>query len=783
MDYNYIQMQGSVNKKFTYFIYKSGSAYYAQTSIGPTSALISNSSFSTLFQDVINAISPAGTATLVEFSADDFVINAAITIPASAVGNIALKGAGMGLTRLLICSAFNSALPGTASLTFGSNTIIAAGNTGTPTENIALLSLTATMSGGDIAKFAADDYVLVKSSRAWINPPVGTSSAFQGEIKRVVSAASTTLTFDQPTFDTYTTADTAKIYKLSMLKNITIEGITIAKDSGLSSSATINFIDFRFVNNLRIDKVELMDNVYQYDSGLTLFSCINVVITNCHLIQNPSNTYNLQYGISIKACSQNVIISNCTSIGRFRHAFAVSDGVGSSVADIMAGVVRNEVVSNCVAIGGEVAAFDTHADGEMIAFDNCKVLGSNTTYGINIRNHRTKVINCSVHSALTLGFYFYENANECEVINCSAYNCGWYGLYFSDGVSNIKVMGGYYSSNADHGINIGSNSDYITLLNVSSTNNVGAGIQATDAINLTINNCVLFGNTASGISIVSSSRTLSNILICGNHLTGQSGTPLSIPASLVGSSSVILKDNLGDGITIADPTNFQGIQVDPLYKRSGKYAPSQGTTATTVGVADYMLAGSVISTGGGTNSNTFDTTEGLLAVLQTSSTSNSKAGLVANTAGVGIGRRLFAMRFKIRAKIDSTTSARYYFGVTSNSTLPATDTPIATSESGVIVGFNSSDTTYQIYTNNGEGSEATKTAVTGNIAKDTNFHTIEINWVASDNIIIIFDGTTQTVSTALPATTANLFFNAVVENTSSTQRAISIKGILVEADK
>jgi len=196
-----------------------------------------------------------------------------------------------------------------------------------------------------------------------------------------------------------------------------------------------------------------------------------------------------------------------------------------------------------------------------------------------------------------------------------------------------------------------------------------------------------------------------------------------------------------------------------------------------------MLAGSVIPTGGGTNSNTFDTTEGLLAVLQTSSTSNSKADLAANTAGVGIGRRLFTMRFKIRAKIDSTTSARYYFGVTSNSTLPATDTPIATSESGVIVGFNSADTTYQIYTNNGEGSEATKTAVTGNIAKDTNFHTIEINWVASDNVIIIFDGTTQTVSTALPATTANLFFNAVVENTGSTQRAILIKGILVEADK
>ncbi len=769
---------------YTYFIYKSGTNYVAQTGNGLTAATTSNASFATLLQGVINGISPAGTPTQIIFAPGDYLLNAVITVPSTSIGNITFKGAGGGLTRILIGSGFNAAAAGTTAITFGSQLTIAAGNTGTPTADVNTRALTATMSGTDQAKFAANDYVLLKTSRIWVNPAVGTSSALQGEIKRVATSASGTVTFDLPALDTYTVANTAKLYKLSLLSNITIEDITFAKDTSLSSSATINFVDFKFVNNFKINRCELIDNVYNYDSGFTFFSCINGLITNMYMAQSPSNPYNLQYGISVKACSQNIVVSNCTVHGRFRHAFAMSDGVAGSIADSMAGVPRNIQCNNCVVMGAEVAAFDTHADGEMIIFNNCQVLASYTTYGINIRSRRTKAVNCTVHTASSRGFYFYENADECEVVNCSAYNCGWYGLDFADGISNIKIIGGYYSSNADHGINIGANCDFIAVMNVSCTNNTGAGITATDAINLTITNCVFFGNTVYGVNIVASTRTLSNILVQGNHMAGQAGTPLNIPSTLIGVTSVIVRDNLGVSPTISGSTNFQGIQVDPMLKRSGSFVPSQGNTPTTIGQLDYGLVGAVTLTAGGTCTNSFDATQGLLANYVSAATANSNTGLLASALGVGLIRRAFATRLKVRFKMDSSTSARFYFGVTSNTTAPTSDTLLATTDNGVFVGYRTSDTNFQIFTNNGGGSAMTVTQVTGPVAKTTvtSFHTIEINWQAAGNINILFDGVAQTVATALPSTTANLYFNVIAQPSTTTARTLTLKGVWIETD-
>ena len=229
--------------------------------------------------------------------------------------------------------------------------------------------------------------------------------------------------------------------------------------------------------------------------------------------------------------------------------------------------------------------------------------------------------------------------------------------------------------------------------------------------------------------------------------------------------------------------NATEIAQNPLTKRWGSVQPGYGTAVGTVGVLDG-LAQFFTPTGAGSNTVSFDTTEGKVTNYQTSSASGVVAGLVSPTAGGGFGRRLFGGKMICRFKLDSTTSARFYFGLTSATSLPVSDTPLANTDHGIIVGFTSADTNYQIRTNDGATS-VTTTAMSGTIAKTnaTSFHTIEISWTASGNYIVSYDGTPQTISSDLPATTADLYPNLMVQTSAVVQRTFTLKGLWVEIDK
>lgn len=218
---------------------------------------------------------------------------------------------------------------------------------------------------------------------------------------------------------------------------------------------------------------------------------------------------------------------------------------------------------------------------------------------------------------------------------------------------------------------------------------------------------------------------------------------------------------------------------NPVKKRWGIYQPGAGTTATTVGVQSGILMPHT-PTGAGSNVNTFDTAEGIVINLVSGATANTNVGLVSSTAGVGIGRRLFGMKAQIRWAVSATGSSRMYFGFTSAATLPISDTPLATTDHGVLIGYRSTDTNFSEIHNDGSAAEVVNSL---GVAKDTAYHTMEINWDASGNVNVFLDGTKTTITTRLPATTSNLFFNAVVQTTTTTARTALIHGIWLEADK
>jgi hypothetical protein len=213
---------------------------------------------------------------------------------------------------------------------------------------------------------------------------------------------------------------------------------------------------------------------------------------------------------------------------------------------------------------------------------------------------------------------------------------------------------------------------------------------------------------------------------------------------------------------------------DNVSSTRGIMMPS-GNSQSLTGILSSHTA-----TGAGSITTTYDTSEGVCTAYATTATGGLNAGLVSPSTGVGVGRRLFGMRALIRAKIDSTTSARYYFGFTSATALPISDTPLATTDHGILVGFRSTDTNWSEIHNDGSAAAVVNSL---GVAKDAVFHTIEIGWSAAGNGVVVLDGTPSSITSRLPATTTNLFFNAVAQTTTTTARTHTVHMVIIRGDK
>jgi hypothetical protein len=220
----------------------------------------------------------------------------------------------------------------------------------------------------------------------------------------------------------------------------------------------------------------------------------------------------------------------------------------------------------------------------------------------------------------------------------------------------------------------------------------------------------------------------------------------------------------------------------PLVRRWGCYQPAGGSVVTTVGKLDGCI-GAHGPIAGGTNSTTFDASEGMIVNLQSAAIANVNVGLVSPTSGA-LCRTAFAGKAICRVKMCSTKGSRFYFGFTGVATLPISDTPAASGIPAVLVGFSTADRNWVIRRNDAAGAAQT-TNIAGPVAKDTNWHTIEINWTDNATAInVIFDGVTQTaLTTDIPANTADLWFNCVGQTSTSTTQTLLVHGVWTEFSK
>lgn len=247
-----------------------------------------------------------------------------------------------------------------------------------------------------------------------------------------------------------------------------------------------------------------------------------------------------------------------------------------------------------------------------------------------------------------------------------------------------------------------------------------------------------------------------------------SGPVISVPPTLT-----------GETIDAGQNTLRQVVQ-SPILARTGAYSFAGDTTTLLTGILNKHT-----ETAAGSKTVAWDANEGQTIALASNAGANVNAGLVSPTTGVGVARMAWATKVRTRTKcVDLTTNSRFYFGFTSATALPLSDTPLANGDSGIIIGWRSSDGNFTIINNDGSGA-AVAVAVAGPIPIDNAFRTFEINWATgggSANVII--DNVSTPISSRLPAVTTNLFFNQVAQTTAgAVAKTQTIHGTFIESVK
>jgi hypothetical protein len=352
-------------------------------------------------QAAINALPPIGGKIFVK--AGTYPIKETIQIGAS---NVQIQGEGMGITNFVADKTTMTASP---ALQVNNPTV------GTP---LALLAdtqkgdTTVTLSPADAAKLNAGDYILLYSEKP-VDAEISTKHA--GEIKQVVGVDATigVITLDDQIFDTYLSADSAAMARITMLHNITLSDFSITSAATFFTGVA-GFTSFRFVDNLQIERVE---SHHAYVAGISLLSVLNSKVSDCyiHHIRDRQPPENVHYGIVVSAASQNVSITGCR-FSHTRHA-VTTGGVSGNLEN---GVQRNIVISNCTSMAADTAHFDTHDPAENVSYVGCVAIGGvpeplpagQEVVGFQMRGANSSIVGCSVLQAIGKGILIFEGAGN-----------------------------------------------------------------------------------------------------------------------------------------------------------------------------------------------------------------------------------------------------------------------------------------------------------------------------------------------------------------------------------
>lgn len=534
------QLGGAAISPASYTIYKDGTTIKA---VNGTTGVVdySGTDASTVIQSAISGgkiFIKAGTYTL--------------TIPVViANSNISIYGEGQGITIIQAdnvvafdTTAFFKIEP---SQNAPSHSLTVNANAG---------DLTITVSNSDSTNYITGDYIILYSS---LDIDTENTGRKQGELHKVISVDNGTgvITIGQTysgthVYETTLVSDTAKIMKLTMYENITIDGITF-KDTASSrpNTLTTGGVLFGFVRNLTVTNCQFRD---MFNSGIHVRQDINVKISNCDIrdIKDVTPSSNVYYGIQVRGATLGCAVANC-SFDNMRHS--VTQGAGGTSK--YAGRTRNITISNNVSIATASAHFDCHQGAEGVSIVNNVMVGNNgTSHGIQTRSPATITGN-SIIGMLGDGIMLFGASSGSTVSGNDIKGCT-YGILVDSGGTTRHTISGNTIRSGTVGIVLTRNGenqggDDILITGNSITDNSSYGIKADSQINVVVLNNKFKANSIP-IQLLDNNTRADSWMIVNNYFN--SHTTSNSP-TLNGTNHVV-RDNYG---YIADPSPSELVKV------------------------------------------------------------------------------------------------------------------------------------------------------------------------------------------------------------------------------
>lgn len=269
--------------------------------------------------------------------------------------------------------------------------------------------------------FATDDWVKVYSSAV-----TGSTNVPKGEVCRIADAA--TMVLYDPLCDSYATADTASVAKLTLVKGATYKNFKIVGPA----DNTVNFsgILCDYTEGARIENVTC-ERCHFYGVGIQ--DSTHWGVEGCDFSRSEAG--GLAYGVAVYNAAQDGTITNVRG-RRLRHL--VTHGGFSS----RNGVPRRTVTSNSVASQMRNSGFDSHAGAEDISFDNCTVFGSESD-GFTLECVSATVSNCTVRDSLGPAFHLHPLSLKPYRVTISNANVSGKGYSTSRSAYQIQMEVGY----------------------------------------------------------------------------------------------------------------------------------------------------------------------------------------------------------------------------------------------------------------------------------------------------------------------------------------------------
>jgi hypothetical protein len=354
-------------------------------------------------QDAINAVVAGGSGTVL-IKAGTYSLTAGLTLTSS---NVRIIGEGIGVTNL-VCAA--SVTGDTPAIAVGNST---AGSDRSLTASTALGSSSITMSPAHTATLSIGDWLLLKSNKRVDSE---NSSKFAGELHYVTAIDTGTgvVTLDDVIHDAYLISDSARVCKIKMIRNVTLQDMSVTTLAP-SSALDAGFINFRFVENLQVTRVEMHHAFH----SMQLRSCINSKVTDCyiHHIKNVTTAANHRYGLWIAAASQNIAVDGCR-FAQCRHGitFGTNTGINGN------GIQRGVTVCNCVSMQTDTSHYDTHEPCDGVSFVNCAAIGgipfgaSGAAVGFQSRGKNVTISGCVIKDIPGRGIMLFSAASTGTIV-------------------------------------------------------------------------------------------------------------------------------------------------------------------------------------------------------------------------------------------------------------------------------------------------------------------------------------------------------------------------------